>query len=279
MSFLASLLALVWDQVSPLHRPTQSDRLFRRYAVWLQPRFNAGTLSHAYFAWGVATLLPALAAGLVGYWLGGVYIAGLIWSALVLYQCLGLRQISDLAGAVGEASRAGDVERLQARVADLGIEEIGDAGTEALDRLALRQVFEQSLRRVFGVLFWFVIAGPGGVVLYASTALLVCQWRREDTFQQAVMRVMAWLDWLPARLLVLTFALVGNYEESLARWRGMEGDGAKDDVTLLVHVGTGALGLDEHASAQGAAYAAAVLLKRAVAVWLGVLGLLWLGTL
>jgi adenosylcobinamide-phosphate synthase len=278
MSFLGALLAMLWDQLSPLHRPTQFERLFGQFAVWLLPRFNAGTASHAYFAWAVAAAAPALLAAAVGLLLSGIYLAALVWGALLVYQCMGLRQLAEVAKGIGAAFRSGEAERVRTYLADLGLDSEG-VGDGQLDRIALNQVFVQGLRRGFGVLFWFVLLGSGGALLYALSAALANHWRHEAVFRQVTGQVMAWLDWLPVRLVMLSFALVGNFEETLQRWRGQEEGTRPDDLALLADVGAGALGLGAHASAEAAPEAAAVLLKRAVALWLAVLGLFWLGTI
>ena len=76
-------------------------------------------------------------------------------------------------------------------------------------------------RRVFAILFWFVLLGPGGALLYR-----LCGYAEQDSRtqsdqagQQAAQQILGILDWLPARLLALTFFLAGSFEDAWQGWR------------------------------------------------------------
>jgi len=280
VTFWSALLALAWDQFAPLFRPSQPERLFARFAVWVHDHFNAGTRAHGLLAWAAAALAPALAVGLVGLWLAELaWPFGLAWSALVLYRCLGFRQVVDLARGLTAALSAADPARVGEKLADLGV----DAGPDEPVRRAMARLFHLGLERLFGVLFWFVLLGPFGAVAYALTRLLAAHWRDDGDFHGAVAQIVPIMDWLPARLLALSFAIVGNFEEAMVAWRSRAADDGLNEGVVRV-AGLGALGLDRDAldldrDAPGPEYVlgAANLLNRAVLLWLGVLGLLWLG--
>jgi hypothetical protein len=72
---------------------------------------------------------------------------------------------------------------------------------------------------------------------------------------------------------------VGNFEEAMVAWRSRAADDTAYNEGVLRAAGLGALGLD--GEAPGPEYVAGVasLLNRAVLLWLGVLGLFWLGGL
>ena len=86
-------------------------------------------------------------------------------------------------------------------------------------------------RHVFGVLAAFVVCwllglGPAGAVFYRMAEYLSRNWRgRPDgtpsqATQQAAVTGWQWVDHLPARATALGFAVVGNFEEAVASWRG-----------------------------------------------------------
>jgi adenosylcobinamide-phosphate synthase len=246
------LLALAWEQVAPLFRPSQPERLFGRYADWIHDHFNAGTHSHGLLAWAAAALAPALAAGLIGLGLAALaWPLGLAWSALVLYRCLGYRQAVDRARA--------------------------ETGTTI--RSAMDQLFRLGLERLFGVLFWFVLLGVFGALGYALTRLLGERWQGDEDFHAAIEQVVPALDWAPARLMAMSFAIVGNFEAAVAGWRTRFEPGASRNEGVIRAAGLGALGLD--GEQPGPEYLAGVagLLNRSLLLWLAVLGLFWLGGL
>jgi len=69
--------------------------------------------------------------------------------------------------------------------------------------------------------------GPTGAILYRLSAIVARQWRIAPETQEwasgALQRVArrAWyaIDWVPARLTAIAFAVVGNFEEAIDCWR------------------------------------------------------------
>jgi len=276
MTFWGTLLALLWDQLSPLHRPSQFDRLFGRYGDWVLARFNAGSQAHGLLAWAAA-LLPAALIALAGSLLGGIgYLLSLAWNAAVLYQCLGFRQFSHLADALNEALSAGDRQRALSYLAEMGLTDVETLPDTELASSAVSQILRLGLSRVFGVVFWFVPLGPFGALMYALTVALAERWRGESDFRATIGQIMRWLDWLPSRLAIFSFAIVGNFEEAMLAWRGKDTDGVSSDAEGLLAAGFGALGLGDAAPDPDYVSGAVALLKRAVLVWLALLCLLWL---
>lgn len=280
MTFWATLLALAWDQLSPLHRPSQFERLFGRYADWVREHFNAGTRAHGFLAWAAAALLPALAAGLAGVGLSGLWsLPGLAWGAASLYYCLGFRQSADVMRGIAADLRGGDVERVRHRYAELGLAVTAEMAADELSRLAIGEVLRRALARLFGALFWFVLLGAFGAVTYALTRLLAERWRGEAALHAAVARVVEVLDWLPARLLALSFAIVGNFDEAMLAWRGNADLGESRNEGIARAAGFGALGLGHVTPGPDYVNGAVSLVARAALLWLAVLGIFWLGGL
>ncbi len=271
MIFWGALLALAWEQLAPLFRPTQFDRLFGLYADWVHDRCNAGTRSHGWLAWSAAAVLPALAIGLVEVWLGSLAsLLGMAWSAAVLYRCLGFRLLFDEARMWSESSP-------EQRPDPHGL--LAESGLPGSVGQVMDALFRLGLSQLFGVLFWFVLFGTFGAVAYALTHLLAGRWRGEDDFHAAVAQIMPLLNWLPARLLAFSFAVVGNFEAAIAGWRVRSTEYPSTSEDVVRAAGLGALGLDQEVP--GPEYAGAVisLMNRTALLWLGVLGLFWLGGL
>ncbi len=72
---------------------------------------------------------------------------------------------------------------------------------------------------VFGVVFWYFFAGPLAMVLYylVHQCLAVCT-EEAHSASTRLSQVAHLLDYVPVRLLLLTLALVGNFQSGLARW-------------------------------------------------------------
>ena len=151
----------------------------------------------------------------------------LLFAVLVLFFCLGPR---DLASEVDEYCRAlanADADEAERVLAELC--EVEHSG--AKDVVAVEEaIFVQATNRFFGVVFWFVVLGPVGAWLFRVSDLL----RRRaatravndpepDTLALPAIEVVhGILDWVPARLAVIGYALSGNFDEALNCWRQFE---------------------------------------------------------
>ena len=78
----------------------------------------------------------------------------------------------------------------------------------------------QTETNMFAVLFWFIVLGPAGAVLYRFSRLLAEQTYVEDSPQirEGASKWIACLDWLPVRLLGLCFTLAGHFENAFKVW-------------------------------------------------------------
>jgi membrane protein required for beta-lactamase induction len=94
---------------------------------------------------------------------------------------------------------------------------------------------------------------------------------------------MFWMDWVPSRLLAVSYALVGDFDACLYRWRAALDDRALGAPVVLEDCGNAALrigdGADEETResliARGASEleSIVVLHRRALLVWLVVIAL------
>ncbi len=234
MSFFAVLFALLIEQLKPLPRDNAVHESMVQWVRWTGRNFDAGERHHAAVVWGVSVAVPGLlATGL--YLLIAHYslLLALAFDVLVLYLTLGFRQFSHFFTDIREALDRGDeatARRLLAEWRHLDTSEL--PRTELL-----RHVIEHALlaahRHVFGVFFWFVLLsalglGPLGAVLYRMAEFASRYWNYRSRNLDAPSneglaalsrRLFTLVDHVPARLTAAGFAIVGNFEESVAAWR------------------------------------------------------------
>jgi adenosylcobinamide-phosphate synthase len=108
---------------------------------------------------------------------------------------------------------------------------------------------------VFGVLVWFVLLpGPCGAVLYRASAFLSDYWGRHKTgrsneyaefgeFGKFAQRAFAIIDWLPLRITATGFAIVGDFEDAIYCWRTQADLWPDDGLGIVLASGAGALGV------------------------------------
>jgi AmpE protein len=161
-------------------------------------------------------LLVAVIAWLLTPWLGGVLLFAFALS--VLLYSLGRGDIRAELDAYLERWQRGDLEAAYREAQVMGLDTVPvDDGAE-LHAQVRRTALYLALERWFAVVFWFYLLGPGGALFYH-----ILQWsrrnRRNDAEQQLLRRWLEWLDWLPARLLGLAFAVAGNFAGCFRVWR------------------------------------------------------------
>ena len=235
MSFFAILFALLIEQARPLARSNPVHAGLRAWSFAVSRNFDAGKPQHAWVAWGLAVVLPALLA-LGVHWLllwGLGWPFAVLWNIAVLYLTLGFRQFSHHFTGLRDALEEGDEDRARELLARWQQVDVGDLPRSEIVRHVIEYSALAAHRHVFGVLAWFSVLaafgmGPMGAVLYRMAEFMASYCKRQrsvavPTASSALRRAsgVAWtvVDWLPARLTALCFAVVGSFEEAIEGWR------------------------------------------------------------
>ena len=87
--------------------------------------------------------------------------------------------------------------------------------------------------QLFGVIFWYLVFGPLAVLGYRLISL--CQ--KQSKLASLAKRVTELLDWIPARLTVLFYLLVGNFQQGFRCLLQKKFASPSENNTLLSEVG------------------------------------------
>ncbi|ABM56110.1 cobalamin biosynthesis protein CbiB [Verminephrobacter eiseniae EF01-2] len=235
MSFFAILFALLIEQARPLARSNPIHAGLRAWALSVSRNFDTGKPQHGWLAWCLAVLVPACAT-LAMHWLllwGPGWPFAMLWSVAVLYVTLGFRQFSHHFTGIRDALEGGDEDDARARLAHWQQVDVGLLPRREIVRHVIEYSVLAAHRHVFGVLAWFSVLaalglGPTGAVLYRLSEFVARHWHPRPrmgpalasaSLQQASARAWTVIDWLPARLTALSFAVVGSFEEAIEGWR------------------------------------------------------------
>jgi AmpE protein len=165
-----------------------------------------------------------------------------LYAALLLFLCLGPRDLADDVHALRAARARNDDEAVARLIRALQSGPEPDADHRSL----LGALFIQSHERVFGVLWWFLIAGPAGAVLYRLASRLPRL--IEDSASPAARTaelLHALLAWVPIRLSAAALALAGSMDQALKAWHRLrataDADWQRRSWTVLAEVAVAAL--------------------------------------
>ncbi len=250
MSVLAIIAALIIEQWRPLGERKALQGTLAAWAGWLEQSFNGGERRHGVVAWMVAVLPPVVLAALLHAVLYSVHgLLALAFNVAVLYLTLGFRQFSHNFTDIQLAIKAGDLDRARSLL-DHWRGASGVVRTrEEVIRLTIEEALLASHRHVFGVLLWYLLLpGPAGAVLYRLAAYLANRWQDSRGFGDFAQRALYVLDWPAVRLTAAAFAVVGDFEDAVYCWRTQarhwaDANGADPNAGIVLAAGAGAMGV------------------------------------
>jgi adenosylcobinamide-phosphate synthase len=235
MSFFAILFALLIEQARPLARTNPIHAGLRAWALSVSRNFDAGKPHHGWVSWALAVVLPsAVVLGIHWLLLWGVgWPLAMLWNVAVLYITLGFRQFSHHFTRIRDALESGDEDAARAALAHWQQVDVGELPRSEIVRHVIEYSVIAAHRHVFGVLACFSLLaalglGPTGAVLYRLAEFVSRYWHYKErsgmqpasaALQQASAQAWTVIDWLPARLTALSFAMVGSFEEAIEGWR------------------------------------------------------------
>ena len=246
MLALTSLSAVLLDRF--LGEPRRFHPLvgFGRLAAALERRCYGGDITPVArrVRGALAVVLLLVPFALTAAALAALPAVGTVVSVVALYFALGLRSLHDHARPVAEALRVGNEAEARARVSLMVSR---DSAALDVTRAATESVLENGNDGVFGALFWFAIAGAPGAILYRLANTLDAMWGyRNDRylhFGWAAARLDDVLNYLPARLTALTYAVLGRTRQALACWHSQAPDWDSPNAGPVMAAGAGALGV------------------------------------
>lgn len=223
MNLIALIIGLLLERLAarlpPLRRLRWLDDWFARGAQWIR----SGPGAAAPFIALAVMLLPAVPVAWVAWTFRDALsgIAYLLFAIVVLFFSLGpqdlLAELKDWLDARERGDEAGAEDIAQAiRASDL--RPPPHPTVWALESA----IFVQANHRIFAVIFWFMLLGPAGAWAYRVSDLFRRHVRATGTGGRAtevVELLFGLVAWIPARLLALSYAVAGSFDDAFEDWR------------------------------------------------------------
>ncbi|MCI0400368.1 MAG: regulatory signaling modulator protein AmpE [Gammaproteobacteria bacterium] len=287
MTLIMILLSLALERFVGTLDELRQLKWFRRYYAWMETHLVRIKLWDG--ATGVLVVIapPLFAVALIFAWvenvLGFLYY---VFATVVLLYSLGPKDLKTQIEAYIEALKTGDKTRARSVAKELMASDApGNKHVRA--HSLVERILVQANNRLFAVVFWFAILGPIGALLYRLASELVLQPSSQcKGFAGSADDLYDILNWAPARLLALGYAIAGSLVDALEAWRENEEASLRVNESVIKASGMHALQFSLHQddvnidqSTENEEYwitATQGLVDRTLIVWLTVLAIMTL---
>jgi len=222
---------------------------FGRWADVLERTLNRGTWRNlsGVLSWMLAVMpLTMLAYGLIAS-LDHDTVAAACLHAGLLYFSLGLRSLYDHAMPIQTALLKDDLPTARTATACIVSRDTAHEDATGLAKAGIESLLENGNDAVFGTLFWFMVAGGPGALLFRLTNTLDAMWgyrtARYHAFGWAAARADDLLNTIPARLTALSYTLLGNTRLAWQCWVHQAPSWSSPNAGPVMAAGAGALEL------------------------------------
>lgn len=234
------------------------DLLLGEARRW-HPLVGFGRIAHALEAWlnrgrgrlgrgGCAWILAVLPAAALAWWCAEQ--AGIWVHAALLYFCLGLRSLRDHAMPIYRALETGQLAAARDLTGRIVSRDTAQASPSELAKAGAESLLENGNDAVFGTLFWFLVAGGPGALLFRLANTLDAMWgyrsERFNLFGRVAARADDGLNFVPARLTALSYVLLaprGGHARAWRCWRSQAAAWSSPNAGPVMASGAGALGI------------------------------------
>lgn len=165
---------------------------------------------------------------------------------VLLYFALGGRSLIEHAEAIAQPLEAGDLDEARERTSRIVSRDTSALDAEGVAGAGTESVLENGNDAIFGALFWFLLAGGPGVLLFRLANTLDAMWGYRTPqylrFGWAAARIDDILNLVPARLTALTYALLGRTRHALQCWQRQAPTWDSPNAGPVMAAGAGSLG-------------------------------------
>ena len=237
----AALAAVVLDRLLGELRRWHPLVGFGNLAGAIEKRFNQGSIAAGVLAWLVV----------VAPWVACAFLlrpyAPLAVDVVLLYFALGARSLCEHAAAIAKPLHDGRLDEARQRVGWIVSRETAQLDATGVAKAGVESVLENGNDAIFGTLFWFALLGGPGALLFRLANTLDAMWgyrnERYNLFGRFAARFDDALNWLPARLTALTYALLGQTRLALTCWRAQAPGWDSPNAGPVMAAGAGSLGI------------------------------------
>ncbi|MCG6968506.1 MAG: regulatory signaling modulator protein AmpE [Gammaproteobacteria bacterium] len=291
MSLLVILLGITIDKFAESVESIRKFDWFIHYSDWMRQKLRQWSIRNDTVILLITLFIPVAIVALIYQQLGDLLsLLAFVFSVAVFVFCIGPRDMHNRANKYVETLERGDQKETNELVTEI-LE--GEPQPEEETQL-IRRINEILLiatnNNFLGMVFWFVILGPVGAVLYRLNHVLLKSVRQENLegqtdenngYYQSTQLLFSILNWIPSHLTAITYAVSGSFVDAIHQWKihksydHLDPDAANN---MLIDTGLGAIQFEtDHKVFDGQTIHDVLgLCRRTIIVWITIIALLTL---
>ncbi len=174
-------------------------------------------------------------------------------SPLILYLCIAPKSLLQHTTAVLTPLQTGNLTQARLAIAMIVSRETEHMDTQAIRKATIETTLENGADAIFAPIFWFIIAGPTGAILYRLSNTLDAMWGYKNQhyyhFGYTAAHLDDLLNWIPARLTALSYILLGDSRIGWHCWQQQSPACESPNAGVVMSTGAGSLNIQLGGSA------------------------------
>ncbi|MBM95608.1 MAG: hypothetical protein CMI09_07155 [Oceanospirillaceae bacterium] len=243
MKFLILFVVLALHKIAWLPKRCETSRLFSAWArFWGFPAGIGKAWQWSRFV--LVVLFPTAVTGVGFYYLQGYFwgLPAAVLEILLLFYILSHSSISRELKKYRQDLERGDIQAAyhwaESCLAVPEVSLVNDC--DSLNQQVIRAVLYRWFQYFFLMVFWYWLTDVYGLVL----AWMTLQYSQHEVSQGKKSAALYWLEWMPVRLLGLSYCLSGNMSSGLPVWRKLFWNIGCGSERVLSMIGRQSLKLD-----------------------------------
>ncbi|KPJ94347.1 MAG: hypothetical protein AMJ53_05445 [Gammaproteobacteria bacterium SG8_11] len=295
MSLLVILLGITIDKFAESIESIRKFDWFIQYSGWMRQKLQQWSLRNDTVILLIILFVPVFVIALLYQQLNDLLsLLGFVFSVAIFVFCIGPRDVHNRANKYVEALERGE----QTEANELASEILDAQPVPENESQLIRKINETLLiganNNFLGMVFWFMILGPVGAVIYRLNLVLLKSLTKpiqDDTtgelpagsngFYQSTQLLFSIINWIPSHLTAITYAVTGSFVDAIHQWKihksydHLDPDAANN---MLIDTGFGAIQLEhENKVFDGQTiYDVLGLCRRTIIFWITVVAILTL---
>lgn len=233
----ALVIEYIYDPISNMKDTLVINNIYKKYVSIIKSYISEKHILNILFPI-ILVIFILISTYLLEHYMHSFF--SFVLNLIILVYCLKPNEynekIEDIKFSIEHEKDIPEDDRLKYLIASISEKKSNDNITEIINNL-----FYNSTRSIFTVLFWFLVLGPAGCLgyivldyfIYGNDILI------DQKSKKKLKIIFGLIEYIPARLSAFSFAIVGNFENSLNAWKNLKSnvDLHKGNIILVNTIG------------------------------------------